>query len=115
MARYTCSFCISSTRDQILALLHGVLQDCQLEVAYQSRDYIVAKEIPGNVSFAQLVTVEVLIDPADRQIDRTGLQFIIKNEELPLRQDNHCRQLSERLNRGLNDSGMLEVLSQVTG
>jgi hypothetical protein len=115
MARYTCSFCISSPRDQILKLLHDTLEGCRLEVIYKSGDYIVAKETPGNVTFSQLVTVEILIDTPDRAADRTGLHFIIKNEELPLRQDNHCRQMSDLLSGSLNASGLLEPLSQVTG
>jgi len=41
-------------------LLVEFLQSCYLEIIYD--DYMMAREIPGQVSYTKLVTVEVLID-----------------------------------------------------
>ncbi len=62
MARYTCSFIVSVTIDYLQPLLVELLQDCEFDVQYYTADYIMAREIPGSVSFSKLVRVEVLID-----------------------------------------------------
>lgn len=74
-----------------------------------------AREVPGNVSFAKLVTVEVLIDKtvvADQEI---RMNFVIKNEELPLQVDNHCRQMFELVSRAVSESRHWQLIERVAG
>lgn len=120
MARYTCSFTITRSRQEAQTLVEQVFQACELDTIYAAGDYLVARETPGKISFDKLVTVEALIDGQASQPEAAILHFIIKSEELPLQADNHCRQLSERLSRILSDqaggsSTMMETLSGVTG
>jgi hypothetical protein len=63
-----------------------------METIYELEDYLMAREIPGRVSFAKLVRVEVLIDVSTTNPDAVKLSFVVKNEELPLNANNHCRQ-----------------------
>ena len=95
MARYTCSFTVAVPIDRIRQLLMEVLQDCDLDIIYETGDYMMAREIPGQVSFAKLVTVEVLIDKTTSTNTETSITLVIKNEELPLQVDNHCHKMFE--------------------
>ncbi|WP_088890774.1 hypothetical protein [Leptolyngbya ohadii] len=112
MARYTSLFTVSVSFDQpewrtasnrLRHSLSEMLRSCSLDVIYDSEDYLVAKEMPGRVSYAQLVTVEVLIekpvqDPAVR------MNFVVKNEELPLKSNNHCRAIFDSVNRAIAEN-----------
>lgn len=112
MARYTSLFTISvsldhpewrSASNRLRHSLSETLRSCSLDVVFDSEDYLVAKEAPGHVSYTQLVTVEVLIerpvqDPAVR------MNFVVKNEELPLKSNNHCRAMFDSVNRAIAEN-----------
>lgn len=115
MARYTCSFLISTPAARIHKLLSEVLERCHLDVIHATDDYVMAREVPGQVAFPLLVTVEVLIDRDEATQASTGLHFIIKNEELPLKSNNHCRRMSDLLSQTVQGSGSMQLLSSVTG
>jgi hypothetical protein len=68
-----------------------------METIYEVEDYLMAREIPGRVAFAKLVRVEVLIDVSIANPDAVKLSFVVKNEELPLNANNHCRQAFDLL------------------
>ena len=68
-----------------------------METVYDTDDYVMAREIPGRVSFTKLVTAEVSIDVATDTPDLVKLAFLVKNDELPLNANNHCRQIFELL------------------
>ena len=68
-----------------------MLADCQLETIYELEDYLMAREIPGRVSFSKLVAAEVFIDITSATTDAVTVSFVLKNEELPLNRNNHCR------------------------
>lgn len=68
-----------------------------MEPMYDTDDYVMAREIPGRVSFTKLVTAEVSIDPATDTSDLVKLNFLVKNDELPLNANNHCRQIFDLL------------------
>ncbi len=72
-----------------------------METIYEIEDYMMAREIPGRVSFAKLVTVEVLIDITNATEEAVTLSFVVKNEELPLNSNNHCRQIFDLLRLGI--------------
>ncbi|MGF1513240.1 MAG: hypothetical protein ACFB5Z_06035 [Elainellaceae cyanobacterium] len=85
---------------------------------YEKGDYLVAKEVPGGVSFSKLVTVEVVIGnyphvvqpEAERDLE---MSFVIKNEELPLQVDNHCRRKFNLVNRALAENQYLELVDDI--
>ena len=99
MARYTCSFAVASGNDTNLRLsIKEILLSCSLDVIYDQREYIMAREIPSKVSLAKLVSVEVLIDSTTATESTMRVSLVVKNEELPLQVANHCYQLFERVN-----------------
>jgi hypothetical protein len=100
MARYNCLFTIAVPVNNIQRLLMDVLESCGFEIIYANADYIMGREIPGNVSFSKLVTAEVLLD---------------KNEELPLQVDNHCRQVFEVVSQAMRESQHWNLIEQVAG
>lgn len=115
MARYTCSFVVSVPIEHLQALLIELLQDCSLEIQHYTSDYIIASEIPGNVSFSQLVKVEVLIDKSSATETETRMSIVIKNEQLPLQVDNHCRQVFDFVCQEIKNSRNWHLIESLAG
>lgn len=114
MARYTCSFKISLPIENLHQSLVRVFESCQFDMIYDTEDYIMGREIPGNVTFSKLVTVEGLIDkpkPTDKHV---RINLVIKNEELPLQADNHCHQMFEKLKQAIDASDEWQLIELVT-
>jgi hypothetical protein len=101
MARYTSLFTIEVPFDHLRQLLTDILTSCNLDVIYDTGDYLMAREVPGGVSFAKLVTVEVLIDRFPTTEEEVRMSFVVKNEELPLQTNNHCRQIFDLVNQAI--------------
>jgi predicted MPP superfamily phosphohydrolase len=101
MARYTSLFTIAVSLDSLQRMLSDLLESCNLDIIYDTGDYLMAREVPGQVSFAKLVTVEVLIDRFPEKEEEVRMNFVVKNEELPLKTDNHCRQMFNQVNRAI--------------
>jgi hypothetical protein len=97
MSRYVCDFLVNLSPQHVRTPLHTLLAACGLEPIYDLDDYLMAREIPGRVSFTRLVTVEVLIDVTNATDAAVKLSFVLKNEELPLKSNNHCRQIFDLL------------------
>ncbi|MDJ0797938.1 MAG: hypothetical protein QNJ51_14165 [Calothrix sp. MO_167.B12] len=93
MARYTCSFTLSIPFEHLQQLLIELLQDCGLDVVYYTSDYVMAREVLGQVTFSKLAIAELLIDKSTATETETRMTMVVKNEELPLQIDNHCRQI----------------------
>jgi hypothetical protein len=104
MARYTSLFTVAVSLDRFRQLLADILRSCSLDVIYSTEDYLVAREVPGHVSFAKLVTVEVLIDRFSTAEAEVRMSFVVKNEELPLQNNNHCRQMFNLVNQAVAES-----------
>jgi hypothetical protein len=115
MARYTCSFIVSVAEDYLQPLLIELLQYCGLEIQYYTPDYMIAREIPGNVSFPKLVTVEVLIDKSTATKTETRMSIVIKNDELPLKLDNHCRQVFDLVRLQIEQSSNWQLIESISG
>ena len=122
MARYTSLCTISTSDDNVRPALATVLESCNMRVIYETGDYLVAREVPGQVSYAQLVTAEVLIDQHQRldhhqnQADlkpSVRLNLVIKNEELPLKLNNHCRRMFDMINDALASSDCLSLRDHI--
>ncbi len=67
---------------------------------------MMAKERPGMVAFSQLATVEVLIGAADdteflSQDTASTVNLVVKNEELPLKANNHCHKVFMQVNQAI--------------
>lgn len=110
MARYTSLYKSAAPSSDLKQFLFEMLRSCDFDVIYDRDDYLFAREVPGNVDYSKLVTVEVLIDqppavPA-RADEELQMNFVVKNEELPLQVDNHCRQKFNLVNEAVlsNDS-----------
>ncbi|MBT9311528.1 hypothetical protein [Leptothoe kymatousa] len=107
MARYTNLFVSVIPARNLRESLPDVLQSCGLHMVYQDGDYMMAKERPGMVSYSQLATVEVLIGSADidqpvAQQDPTAtVNLVVKNEELPLKTNNHCHKIFQLVNQAI--------------
>jgi hypothetical protein len=84
-----------------------------MEMVYEIEDYMMARELPGQVAFAKLVTAEVLIDITNATADAVALSFVVKNEELPLNSNNHCRQIFDRLRVALEQHQDWQPISNV--
>lgn len=116
MARYTSLFTVAVPTNSIRPLLTEILESCNLDVIYDTGDYIMAREVPGNVSFSRLVTVEVLIDKSQiSSEDEVRMNLVIKNEELPLQTDNHCRQMFDLVNQAIAESRHWHLIESVAG
>ncbi|MEM7726482.1 MAG: hypothetical protein AAF208_08935 [Cyanobacteria bacterium P01_A01_bin.45] len=117
MARYTCSFYLSIAFDQLQPLLVDMLQDYNLNVMYcaSTFDYIMAREVPGTVPFSKLVTVEILIDKSTATETETRMSIVMKNEELPLQLENHCRQVYEYIKEAIEHSRHWHLIETIAG
>ncbi len=101
MSRYVCHFLVNLSPQDVRSPLRKILDACQLETIYELEDFMMAREIPGRVPFAKLVTVEILINVTTATQDAVSLCFVVKNEELPLNYNNHCRQMFDLLRLSL--------------
>ncbi|MEB3179688.1 MAG: hypothetical protein VKL59_11730 [Nostocaceae cyanobacterium] len=113
MARYTGYFTVAVAFEHLKEILVDVLQTCNLDIIYDAGDYVMAKEIPGKVSFSKLVTVEVLIDKTTATETETRMNCVIKNEELPLQVENHCRQMFELVTQAIVNSRHWRLIDSI--
>ncbi len=114
MARYTCSY-IASPLERLQQGLIEILESCNFEVVYDTGDYLMAREVPGQVSFAKLVRVEVLIDRTTATEKDVRISFVMKNEELPLQFDNHCRKIFNLVQQAVAESQHWQLVETVPG
>ena len=104
MARYTNFFMTGASAEEINRALIGALETCDLDLVYEDPVCIVAKEKPGNVPFAQLATVELLISPPTVEKGGSKIDLVVKNEELPLRTQNHCKEVFSQINQAITEA-----------
>lgn len=110
MARYTSLFRVVVSIDRFRQLLIDLLHSCSLDIIYASEDYLVARETPGHVAYAKLVTVEVLIEQFPARDTEVKMSFVVKNEELPLRNNNHCRQIFNLVNQAIAENRQWQLI-----
>ncbi len=115
MARYTGLFKIAASVSSFQQLLGEVLESCNFNIVYQTGDYLMARENPGKVAYHQLVTVEVLVDQTTTTDDAVQMQVVLKNEELPLKIDNHCCQTYNRVNQAIMDARQWRLIEAIAG
>lgn len=115
MARYTCLFTVATSVNILQRSLGELLESCNFDIIYQTGDYLMAREVPGQVAFSKLVTVEVLIDRTTATEREVRMNFVIKNEELPLQVDNHCRQMFNLVSQAIAESRQMQLIEAVAG
>ncbi len=110
MARYTGFFKVAASVNNFQQLLSELLESCNFNIIYQAGDYLMAREIPGKVAYHQLVTVEILVDKTMATNQEVQMNFVIKNEELPLQVDNHCYQVFNQVNQAVQDASCWKLI-----
>lgn len=108
MARYTNFFMTGASQEAVHQGLLSALESCDLDLVYQDPVYIVAKEKPGRVSISQLTTVELMLNPPTIETGGAKIDLVVKNEELPLRQQNHCREVFTLVNDAISEANTQE-------
>ncbi len=111
MARYTSFFMTGSSPEDISKALVSALEACDLNLIYQNRVCIVAKEKPGGVSLSQLATIELLISPPTGKNGDSKIDLVVKNEELPLRTQNHCQEIFSQVNQAIATANAESIAS----
>ncbi|GFE69926.1 hypothetical protein [Chroococcus sp. FPU101] len=111
MARYLCSYLAKAPLEELKPALSEVLKFCNFDIIYHTIDYIMARETPGRILFSKLVTVEVLIDSTTATNQGIQVNLVVKNDELPLQSNNHCRQLFERLQDTLSQDHQWKLVA----
>ena len=104
MARYTNLFTTTSPDSvpELKIALADTLRACNLNLIYETQDYLVAKEKPGQVSYTKLATIEVLINPPLSGQHEAQVNLVVKNEELPLNRNNHCQRVFQADNQAIH-------------
>jgi hypothetical protein len=115
MARYTSVLTVAADTDGLEQMLREILESCNFNIVYESGDYLMARENPGQVGFSRLVTAEVLIDRTMATDQGLRMKCVVKNEELPLQVDNHCRKVFEQLSEAITQSQKLQLIQTVVG
>ncbi len=115
MARYPALFTLGVSVDALLPPLAKVLESCNLKMIYDTPEYAMARENPGQVPFAKLVTVEVLIDRTTATPEKVQVKLVVKNEELPLQTNNHCAVKFSAIKAAMEESPAWQVLESYTG
>ncbi|WP_013321141.1 hypothetical protein [Gloeothece verrucosa] len=110
MARYTCSTLVKASVEKLPNLLAQILRSCEFEVIYQSLDYIRAREMPGKIIFSKLVSVDVFIDTAKTKNNQVSITWVVKNDELPLYQENHCWQHFEQIQQAIKGTSQWDLV-----
>ncbi|MEM1370459.1 MAG: hypothetical protein AAGG02_21160 [Cyanobacteria bacterium P01_H01_bin.15] len=114
MARYTCTYLASVHDPSLEKTLVQILQASDCELIYQISDYLMGRENPGQVKFAQLATVEILLDQTRAKEDIMQVHFVVKNEELPLQRNNHCQQMFERVQANVAELSSLNLMAETS-
>lgn len=101
MARYTNLFTVVQSLPSLRDSLVHSLKACGLTMIYEESHYLVAKENPASVSLNQLATIEILINPPTTNTQEARVNLVVKNEELPLRRQNHCQEVFETISQAI--------------
>jgi hypothetical protein len=115
MARYTQHYVITIGVEKLKPAIVNSLEACNLAVIYVSDDYFMAREIGGKIAFTKLVTVEVLVSKTEMPESQIKLTCVTKNEELPLKLDNHCSQMAEVVGDSFKQNQSWSLLEAISG
>jgi len=109
MARYTQHFLVEIAPENLHSTIVKTLESCGLLITYETDDYVIAQETE-TTSHAKIVTVEVLIHRSEIEGNQAKLTSVTKNAELPLRVNNHCQGISDRVSKAFSDNTEWKLL-----
>ncbi|NET46066.1 hypothetical protein [Okeania sp. SIO2B3] len=112
MARYTGVFTVAVDVENIQLILTDILSSCGFEVVYIRGNYLMASEVHGQVIFSQLVTIEINVAIATNS-EKTRINIVVRNEEIPLKSDNHCRQKFDLLSKSIIENPNWELIDSI--
>lgn len=115
MTRYTRHLTVAVPATDLYQQLIETLESCKLNIIHTSEDYLMARETPGGIPFTQLVTIEILIDNTRATDTNVQLTMVVKNEELPLKANNHCFQMYNTVSQAFADNRKWKLLQSLTG
>lgn len=113
MARYTGFFIVAVPLDRLRQSLIEILESCNLDIIYDTGDSVMARELPGQVSVPKRVIAEVLIDQNMSSESEVRINFVLKNDELPLKTNNHCRQMFELVSHSIMNNRNWRLLESM--
>ena len=113
MARYTAIFTVAVKIENLQPIFTEILSYCGCEILYNRGDYLMAREFPGQVSFPKLVTIDITFDRLTNTTEKTRINIVIRNEELGLKLDNHCRQVFDLLTKLIVENSNWELLDSI--
>jgi len=114
MARYTQNLLVEIAPENLHPTITKTLEACSLAITYETDDYVLSQETETNASFAKMVTVEVLIHRSEIEGNQAKLTIVTKNAELPLRVNNYCHGISDRVSKAFCDSPAWKLLEVST-
>lgn len=111
MARYTYLLTVLVPIDNLRQALVDILNSCGFEVIYDTGDYMMAREPYGHgIPFAKLVTAEILIDRVLATESEVRMKLVMKNEELPLQVNNHCRLMFDQVSLAMTQTRYWQLI-----
>ncbi|MGB3507677.1 MAG: hypothetical protein WBA93_00190 [Microcoleaceae cyanobacterium] len=113
MARYTGLFTVAVDVENMPLILTEMLDYCGCKMVYNRGYYLMASEIPGQVSVSQLVTIEITLETANTTTEKKRINLVVQNEELPFKSDNHCRKIFVLLSRLIAGNPNWKLLSSI--
>ncbi|NEN92399.1 MAG: hypothetical protein F6K48_27270 [Okeania sp. SIO3H1] len=112
MARYTGVFTLAVDVENLKLILTDILSSCGFEVVYIRGNYLMASEVHGQVIFSQLVTIEINVAIATNS-EKIRINIVARNEEIPLKSDNHCRQKFDLLSKSIIENPNWEFIDSI--
>ncbi len=113
MARYTAIFTVAVKIENLQPIFTEILSYCGCEILYNRGDYLMAREFPGQVSFSKLVTIDITFEQLTNTTEKTKMNIVIRNEELALKFDNHCREVFDLLTELIVENSNWKLLDSI--
>ncbi|NEO55986.1 MAG: hypothetical protein F6K54_24700 [Okeania sp. SIO3B5] len=112
MARYNGVFTIAVDVENLLLILTDILNSCGFEVAHIQGSYLMASEVHSQVIFSQLVTLDINVGIVTNT-EKIKINLVARNEEIPLKSDNHCRQKFDLLTQSIIENPNWEFIDSI--
>jgi hypothetical protein len=113
MARYSNCYTVTISVAEFPAQFANIMKLCGCEIVYHTIEYMMASEIPGKVPYSKLITVEVLLDTTKATKTQMQVDLVVKNDELPLQSNNHCRKMFDKVTDAIASSPEWKLLEEV--
>ena len=86
------------------------MEECQLKMEFQGNDYMMALEKPGELAFAKLVNVDIMVNLTYASSEQITVDLVVRNEELALKNNNHARQKFEQIQQVIAEKYQADLL-----